>query len=96
MKRKKANQYRKEENKALTEKFLYSNSSGYCESDCPISLEHKHKMCVIPICCRVYTDLAARAPPMNRVPDIDDGFSVLAASDINEILSRMCSSLTCK
>lgn len=53
-------------------------------------------MCVIPKCCKVYTDLAASAPPMNMVSVTFDGFSVFAASDINDILSRMCSSLTCK
>lgn len=51
-------------------------------------------MCVIPKCCRVYTDLAERAPPMNRLLETEVGFSVLAASDIKAILSRMCSSLT--
>lgn len=40
-------------------------------------------------------DLAAREPPMNRLLVIDEGLSVFAASDINAILSRMCSSLTC-
>lgn len=40
-------------------------------------------------------DLAARAPPMNKLVVIVDGLSVFAASDINVILSRMCSSLTC-
>jgi hypothetical protein len=44
----------------------------------------------------VCTDLAARAPPINRLFVIDDGFSVFAASEINDILSRMCSNLTCK
>lgn len=33
---------------------------------------------------------------MNKAPEINDGFSVFAASDNNAILSRMCSSLTCK
>lgn len=33
---------------------------------------------------------------MNKLFVIDDGFSVFAASDINDILSRMCSNLTCK
>nr|GLL29337.1 hypothetical protein Itr_chr06CG09930 [Ipomoea trifida] len=51
-------------------------------------------MCVIPKCCKVYTDLAASAPPMNMVSVTFDGFSVFAASDISDILSRMCSSLT--
>ena len=74
---------------------MYSKRSGYWESDCPISLEHKHSMWVIPKCCNVNIDLAARAPPMNKLLVIDDGLSVFAASDISVILSRMCSSLTC-
>ena len=53
-------------------------------------------MCVIPKCCSVYTDLAARAPPIKRLAVIEDGRSVFAASDINAILSRICSSLTYK
>jgi hypothetical protein len=42
----------------------------------------------------VNADLAAKDPPMNRLLVIEDGFSVFAASDINAILSRICSSLT--
>jgi len=42
----------------------------------------------------VYVDLAASAPPMNSVSVTADGLSAFAASDINAILSRICSSLT--
>jgi len=45
-------------------------------------------------CCSVKTDLAAKAPPINKLLVIEDGLSVFAASEINAILSRMCSSLT--
>jgi hypothetical protein len=50
----------------LTEKFLYSKRSGFCDSDCPISFAHKHNIWVMPRCLSVCVDRAARAPPIYR------------------------------
>lgn len=80
----------------LTEKLLYSKSSWNWVSACPTSFEHKHSTCVMPKYWRVCTDLAASAPPINKLPVIDEGLSVFAASVIKAVLSRMCSSLTCR
>lgn len=50
----------------------------------------------MPKCWRVYLDLAARAPPINKLLTTREGRSVFAASDTNDVLSMMCSRRTCK
>lgn len=69
---------------------------GFWDSDCPISFAHKHNTWVMPRCWSVYVDRAARAPPIYMWSVIWEGRSVLAASEISDILSRRCSRRTWK
>ena len=87
--------YRKRRKENSTEKFLYSKCSGYCVSDWPSSFGQRHRMWVTPRYCNVWRDLAAKAPPTNKLFVTQEGRSVSAAWEIKSILSRRCSSLPC-